>query len=352
MPRRADREIFEELLAAHEPKIRAAFIDAVRDLVDNITLRVVVERLERGDVAGAIDAMHLDAEAFGMLERAIADAYNSGGQATVGNLPRLIDPTGARVVFRFSIRNPEAEAWLRQHSSTLVTRIVDDQREAIRTAFTEGLAQGQNPRVSALDVVGRVSRVSNRREGGVIGLTAQQERFVASARQELSSGDPEAMAHYLTRGRRDKRFDRTIAKAIREGKPVPADMVARITGRYADSLLALRGELIGQNETATALNESRKEGIRQQIASGKIAEQDVRKTWKHTPGEHPRLHHLAMNGKSVAWGEKFVLPNGVEMDHPHSSDAPISETAFCKCLWLPKISYFAAVERRFRAEAA
>lgn len=352
MPRRSDRQIFEELLASHEPAVRQAFIDAVRDLVDNITLRVVVERLERGDVAGAIDAMHLDAEAFGQLERAIADAYNAGGQATVGNLPRLIDPDGNRVVFRFGMRNPEAEAWLREHSSTLVTRIVEDQREAIRTAFTEGLSQGQNPRQTALEVVGRVSRVSNRREGGVIGLTAAQERFVASARKELLSGDPEAMAHYLTRGRRDKRFDRTIAKAIREGKPLPPETVARITGRYADSLLALRGEMIGQNETATALHKARYDAIAQQIASGKIAQQDVRKVWKHLPQERPRLHHQAMNGKSVAWGEPFVLSNGASLEFPHDPAAPASETLFCKCLWLPKIDYSASVVRRFKAEAA
>ena len=351
MPRRTDSSIFADLFASHEPRIRQAFIDAIRDFVDSITLRVIVERLERDDVAGAIEAMHLDADAFAALELAIADAYNAGGQATVGNLPRLIDPSGARVVLRFGVRNPEAEAWLRQHSSTLVTRIVDDQREAIRVAFTEGLIAGQNPRISALNVIGRVSRASNRREGGVIGLTAVQERYVASARQELSSGDPEAMANYLTRGRRDKRFDRTVAKALREGKPLPSDMVARITGRYADGLLALRGEMIGQNETATALSESRKEAVRQQIGSGKIAQQDVRKVWRHTPQEHPRLHHQAMNGKSVAWGEKFELPNGVVMDHPHSEDAPASEKLFCKCFWSVKIDYFASVERRYRAEA-
>lgn len=350
MVKRSDRDIFEELLATHEPRIREAFFDAIRDLVDGITLREVVDRLERGDVAGAINAMHLDADAFGQLERAIADAYNDGGSATVGNLPRLTDPNGARVVFRFAIRNPEAEAWLRQHSSTLVTRIVDDQREAIRTAFTEGLSQGLNPRVSALNVVGRVSRVSNRREGGVIGLTAQQERFVANARQELSSGDPEAIANYLTRGRRDKRFDRTVAKAIKEGKPIPPEMVTKITGRYADGLLALRGEAIGMNETMTALAKSRHDAIAQQISAAKLAAQDVRKVWKHTPQERPRLRHVAMNGKSVAWGEQFILPNGVAMDFPHSPDAPASETLFCKCQYSIKIDYFASVERRFKAE--
>lgn len=352
MARRTDIEIFEELLSTHEPLVREAFLDAVRDLVDNITLRVVVERLERGDVAGAIDSLHLDAEAFERLERAIAEAYNAGGQATVGNLPRLIDPEGNRVVFRFSMRNPEAEAWLRWHSSSLVTRIIEDQREALRTSFSEGLAQGQNPRVSALNVIGRVNRASNRREGGVIGLTAQQERFVANARRELASGNPEVMRNYLTRGRRDKRFDRTVMKAIREGKSLPPDMVARIAGRYADGLLALRGEAIGMNETMTALHKSRHDAIAQQIASGKLVASDVRKVWKHTPQEHPRLRHLAMNGKSVAWDERFVLPNGVEMDYPHAPGAPAGETLFCKCQFSIKVDYFASVERRYRAAAA
>lgn len=352
MPRRLDRDIIAELLDRYDALLKTAFLRAIDDIRSNIVLRVVVERLERGDVNGAIDAMNLDADAFARLELAIADAYNSGGQATVGNLPRLTDPAGNRVVFRFGVRNPQAEAWLRQHSSSLVTNIVEDQRQGIRTALQEGLSQGQNPRATALNVIGRVNRASNRREGGIIGLTSAQERYVASARAELASGDPAALRRYLERGRRDKRFDRTIAKAIREEKPLPADVVAKISGRYADKLLELRGDLIGQNETMTALARSRTDAIRQQIAAGKIDAETVTKVWKHTPQEHPRLHHQAMNGKAVPFGEKFVLPNGVMMDHPHSDDAPISETAFCKCFFTFKIDFFAGVVSRYRAEAA
>jgi len=352
MARRSDAAIFEELFDGFDERLKAAFLDAIADIRDNITLRVVVERLEKGDIGGAIDAMHLDADAFAKLELAIVEAYNSGGQATVDNLPRLTDPQGNRVVFRFGVRNLEAERWLSDHSSQLVTRIVDDQRAAIRTALTDGLERGQNPRTTALNVIGRISRQSNRREGGIIGLTAAQERYVASARQELASGDPEALAHYLTRRRRDKRFDRTVAKAIREEKPLPPEMVAKITGRYADGLLQLRGEMIGMNETMTALHTARHDAIAQQIASGKLVASDVRKVWKHTPQERPRLHHVAMNGKSVAWGEQFVLPNGVSLDYPHSPDAPASETLFCKCQYSIKIDYFASVARRHKVEAA
>lgn len=352
MRRPTDRQLFEELLSRYEPMVREAFLSAVDEIRNGVTLRVVVERLERGDVAGAIDAMGLEPEAFARLERAIAEAYNGGGTAVVGNLPLVRDPDGNRVRFYFGVRNPEAESWLREHSAQLVTRIVDDQREALRATFTEGLTEGQNPTRTALNAIGRVNRATNRREGGIVGLTAPQERYVSAARRELLSGDPEQLRHYLTRGRRDKRFDRTVQKAIREGKSLPPDMVARIAGRYADGLLALRGEAIGMNETMTALHKSRHDAIAQQIASGKLVASDVRKVWKHTPAEHPRLHHRAMNGKSVPFGEKFVLPNGVVMDYPHSEDAPASETIFCRCTYSIKIDYFAAVERRFRATAA
>ncbi|TIQ24179.1 MAG: head morphogenesis protein, partial [Mesorhizobium sp.] len=39
--------------------LRTAFIEAIDDIRSNIVLRRVVERLERGDVNGAIAAMNL-----------------------------------------------------------------------------------------------------------------------------------------------------------------------------------------------------------------------------------------------------------------------------------------------------
>ncbi|MFC3208138.1 phage minor head protein [Aquamicrobium soli] len=352
MTRRTDREVFEELLAKHEPLIRQAFLDAIRDLVDNITLRVVVERLERGDVAGAINALHLDADAFGRLERAIADAYNSGGQATVGNLPRLIDPSGARVVFRFGIRNPEAEAWLREHSSTLVTRIVEDQVIGIRTALTEGLSQGQNPRATALNIAGRMNRATGRREGGIIGLTAPQERYVASARDELSSSDPDQMRHYLTRGRRDKRFDKTILRAIKDGKKLDGETVTRIVSRYSDRLLGLRGEMLARTETMLALGKAKDDAIRQQIASGKIKAEDVTKIW-HSAGDNRVRHtHQVLNGTSVGIDELFESLSGATLRFPHDPDGPREEIIGCRCYLEYRVDYFASVVRRAKAEAA
>jgi hypothetical protein len=351
MTRRSDRDLIEGLLATQEEAVRAAFMEAIADIVNTVVLKVVVERLERGDIEGALQALHLDAAAFARLELALSDAYNGGGLATVGSMPRVTDPQGHRVVFRFSVRNPAAEAWLRDHSSELVTRIVEDQRIAIRLALSDGLERGQNPRATALEVVGRVNRATGRREGGIVGLTAAQERYVTRARQQLLSGDPMQFRAYLDRERRDKRFDRTVLAAIRTGKPMPADVVSRMVGRYADRLLDLRGEMLARTETMIALGKSRDDAIRQQIEAGKIREEDVTKIWRSAGDNRVRHTHRVLNGQKAPMDGVFVSPSGALLRYPGDPTAPIGEISGCRCIVRYDVDYFAEVVERFKAEA-
>lgn len=352
MARLSTRQLVQELSNRFEPVIRDTFLEAVRNIRSEVVLKVIVERLEKGDVHGAIRAMQLDGEAFSRLELALFDAYNLGGQATVDNLPRVTDPQGNRVLFRFGVRNLEAESWLRDHSSQLVARIIDDQREGIRQALTEGLAQGRNPRSTALDVVGRVNRFTGQRDGGIIGLTAAQERFVSSARRELLSGDPGLLKHYLTRDRRDKRFDHAVIRSIQSGKPLDAETVSRMTGRYSDRLLLLRGEMLARTETMTALGKSRNDAIRQQIAAGKVEARDVEKFWRSAGDKRVRHTHQSLNGKSVGMDALFTSESGAVLRHPGDPDAPASEIIGCRCWCEYKIDFIGAAARRYRAEAA
>lgn len=343
------RDTVEALLATYDEQLRTAFLAAIDDIRNSVTLKVVVERLERGDVPGAIEALGLDPVAFERLEVAIAEAYSAGGTAEVGNLPALRDPSGARVVFRFGVRDTAGERELREHSSGLVTRIVADQREAIRVALEDGLATGRNPRSTALDIVGRMDRATNRRTGGIIGLTAPQERFVATARAELLSGDPKQLAAFLARERRDKRFDRTITAAIKSGKPLPAEIVERITGRYADRLLALRGEMLARTETMTALAKGRDDAIRQQIDSGKIEEQDVTKGWQSAGDGRVRHTHRALNGKKAPMSGFFVSPSGAVLRYPGDPNAPAAEIVGCRCWMTYRVNYTEALARKLAA---
>src|SRR5688572_21459619 len=136
LKRLSQRERLALLVETWEPVIRRAFLDAVNSIRSAISLQLLVERLERHDLAGAIDVLRIEREAFGGLEVAIADAFNAGGMATVEDL-RMRDPEGHRVVFRWGVRDPETEALLRNHSASLVTNLTAEQVENARIVLSE-----------------------------------------------------------------------------------------------------------------------------------------------------------------------------------------------------------------------
>lgn len=347
---------FDELLAQFEPKVAAAFRECIEAIKSKVILKTVITALERGDVAGAVRAIQFEPDAFAALELALQDAFNAGGINMVQSLPQLVAPDGTRVLFQFGVRNLLAETLLRTQSSTLVTNIVEDQREALRTAFEAGLARGDNPTRTALDVVGRVSRITNRREGGVIGLTTRQVEFIASARESLLSGNVEGMSRYLDLKTRDKRFDRAVTRAMREGKPLPADMVAKIIGRLSDRNLKLRGDTIALEETRTALFSARDVAVRQQIDAGKIGAQEVTKHWRHSGSEHPRMQHIEMAARykkdGVPMNEPFVAADGTAIMYPHAPGVQARHRIGCKCRVEYDVDWIAAGLRRYRARTA
>lgn len=343
---------FDELLNTLEPKLAEAFRQSIEAIRNNVILVRVVERLERGDINGAIQALQIEPEAFAALDRSILDAYNAGGVAAVAEYPKIKDPDGNRVLFSFGVRNEAGEANIRAHALALNTSLSDDAKEGARLMLSEGLAQGRNPTSTALDLVGRQNKVTLRREGGIIGLSSNQVAFVEKYRAAMLAGDTDLMKAYLDLGTRDKRFDSTVKAAIASGKPLPASMVQKIIGRLSDKNLLLRGETIARTETLMALGMARDDAIRQQINSGKVAAQDVTKKWYSAGDSRVRHTHRALNGKSVSIDGAFQSPSGAFLRYPGDPSAPISETSGCRCYVSYDVDYIGAVVRRYRVVAA
>lgn len=333
-PSRFDR--IRAALDAFEPQVRDAFLAAIEGITASAQIARIEERIRAGDLDGALRAVGIAASAFATFEAGIVAAYAAGGAAAVEMLPRAAARDTDGVLIRFDARNLRAEAWVREHSSRLITRVVEDQRAAVRVVLDNGLNAGRNPRATALDIVGRVDRRTGRREGGIVGLTEAQTRYVVNARAELASGDPARMQAFLQRERRDRRFDRTIARAIREGRPLaPAD-VDRIVGRYSDSLLQLRGESIGRTETLTAVHAAQDEALRQVVDRGQVRADAVTKEWRATRDGRTRDTHRAMNGQRVGLDGVFVTPGGHRMRYPGDAGlgAPAKETIQCFAPWV------------------
>lgn len=320
-----------------------AFLEAIDDVKSRVEIWRIIERLERRDIEGALRAVHLDPAAFRPLDNAISQAFNGGGAATTRGLPLLREPGGGQLVIRFDARNLRAEQWLRDHSSRLITGIIEDQRTGIRQALVAGMEAGKNPRSTALDIVGRINRASGRREGGIIGLTACQEQFARNYLDELLSGDPARMRNALERVRRDKRFDRTVLKAIREGQPVDAEVASRMVGRYHDRLLMLRGETIARTETMAALNESQVEAMRQAVEGG-VDPTTIFKAWHSASDNRVRHSHQVMHGQEVGLDERFQSPSGALLRYPGDPEAPAEEIINCRCWMETKIDFLAGLE--------
>lgn len=324
-----------------EPPVARAFTEAFLTVRSQVQVQRLAELIAAGDIEGAADLLGIGSAQLAEFSEGLRGVYMAGGRQGMTELPTVtmrIAGRRVRLQARFDIRNERAEAWLRTQSSRLVREIAADQRNLVRLIVSEGTALGQNPRRTALDLVGRLS-ATGQRQGGVIGLTSQQGQFVANARADLLSGDPARMRAYLGRARRDKRFDRTVLKAIKEGRTLGAADVDKITGRYADKLLQLRGENVARTEALTAFNQAREEAFRQTIDAGGLRPENVRKVWSATGDNRTRESHAALEGAEVGIDEAFTADTGAQLMHPGDTSlgAGAEDVINCRCMAIYRV---------------
>lgn len=323
MARRIER--IEALMAKWEPAVRKAFIEAVKTLRDRVRLTDLIPLLKAGDVEGAIRLVGLDPAAFRVLDRAIEATFEAGGLDATDGIRVVRGPLGLRIDPLFDMRAPSVQAWLTQHTTDLIRQITDDQREMIRATLAplrsglDPMLTGETPQKLALDLVGKISRVSGRREGGVLGLDSQKAEWARAYADELANADPKA----LTRKLRDRRFDGTVRKAIKTETPIPADKREAMVAAYRNRALLLRANSIALNEASTALHQAQVEAWDQAVARGVVAESAVRRFWIVTPDDHVRPSHRAvpaMNKDGVRLHEPFQTPKGPTMQPGWSFD--------------------------------
>lgn len=341
MPRRPTTEqLIRDLLAEYEPEMQKAFLEAVQEMRDGVQLQQLVEALKARNLEAAIAAVNIDRAVFRELENVYAKAFEAGGVVGAGGFPKVPDPNGGVVIVRFDTRMPTAERILREASSTMVTRISNDTKTMLRTVMSEGLEVGRGPMAMATDIAGRVSRTSNRREGGILGMTSVQERAVSSARQKLLSGDPSQMREYLGLKLRDKRFDRTVLKAINEGAPVSREMVGKITGRLTDRYVQFRAETVARTETLGSVNAGRHEAFRQGLDKTEYTEQDVTREWDDAGDAKVRNDHRGVS-KVRGLSQPFDV-GGSLMMHPGDTSlgAGAEQVINCRCVEKIKIDFF------------
>lgn len=332
----ARRMTLLELLDNLTPDIRAAFVESIYNIRGDTHLAALEQAIAAGDVEGALRVLALGQEYFAPLDRAMRSAYQSGGDLAMASLMAQAHRQGVAAAARFDDWNPRAEAYLTREGGRLITEVLDSTMEAARSALLAGMEANTAPRTAALDLVGRINRATGRREGGIIGLTSQQEGWARSAFDELTSGEPALMRSYLRRSRetRDARFDRTVLAAIRGNRPVPKAEAKRIVRAYRNGLLRYRGNNIARTELLSSLHAAQDEGVRQLIERGQVGTEAVTREWDAAGDSATRDSHRAMDGQQKRPDEPFTTGNGYRMRYPgdNSLGAPAEEIINCRCV--------------------
>lgn len=352
MARALSRRQLDRFAKTLEPATRSAFLDAVGGIKAGAQMELLSELVREGSVDAIMFALGINPARFSPLAEAVRTTFLRAGLNAAAEVPilRTWQPRsmwrpleGMEVRWSFDVSHPQAERIVREQSSKLVTNIVQGQREAIRITLTEGLAAGNGPRTTALNIVGRVE--GGRRQGGVIGLNGPQAQAVANARGELS--DPNRALNFLNRQRRDKRFDAMIRRSVKSGKPLTPEQINRIIGRYEDSLLKLRGEVIARTETISSMNAAREESYRQAIEAGGLLPENVIGTWQSGGDARTRDTHTQLHGQERQFGEPFESESGARMMYPGDTSlgAPGEETINCRCMKVFRIDHVAEANR-------
>jgi Phage Mu protein F like protein len=331
----------EQLISDWTPRLRAAFLKSIADIANSAQIGVIASKLEAGDIEGAIRAVGIDPVKFRALDVAIGQAFEQGGQATAAGMPARRDAGEAVIKILFDVRNIRAERYLKEHSSTLVREIITDQQDMIRTHLTKGMTEGAGPRQVALDLVGRI-QPNGKRSGGAVGLTSSQEEWVSNYRAKLS--DPARIKEALENNLRDKRFDRTLNSAIKNGKGLSPEAIDAMVTSYRNRALKYRGDAIGRTEAIRSLNQSQLEAARQAIDAGQVDSQAVTKKWLATKDNRTRDTHQSLNGQEVGINEMFVSKSGARLAYPGDPNAPAAETINCRCTYTIKTNFLRGLQ--------
>ena len=332
-------EVLQQVEAL-EPGMQKAYLEAVRTTVDAVTIAEVERLLAAGDENGLVELLSLGA--LSLLIESVRSAFIAGARF---EMIAIVLPRADREQIgrkEFDVNRAEASSWLAQQVTDTRNTATDNVREAIRSVMGSRRVIGgiqpagqvvRTDRQAALDLIGRLSPQTGLRTGGVIGLPSNFAQYVTNARAQLLSGDPVQLKQYLSRTRRDRRFDGIVGRAIAAGKPVASKDADKIAGRYSERLLKTHTEMLARTLAHESLNAGRDRAWEQLVEQG-IARERVEKEWRDRNDEKVRNSHRYMRGVRAKLGQAFQTNSGALLRFPGDSSlgAGYDETANCRCI--------------------
>ena len=314
------------LTKAAPPDTAKQIFDAGVGVEDDLASRLASTLQGLGDlptndlIAGGPDLRGRIAERIGRASKPLDTAVQGGAGAqtpvstvTAAGTPKLI-------TYSLDVRNPAVTEFMQANRLKLAGNMADEQMQTIKAVLLDAARMGQPPATTA-----RILRQT-------VGLTPNQAAQVISYRRQLETLDPRAQQRAL----HDKRFDRTIDRAIATNAPLTEDQVNRMTDNYQARYIALRATTIARTEGVGAANNGHVEAVRSFLEGN--PEFTVIKTWVSTEDGRTRPDHIGLDGKSVVGLDTpFQTASGDQILWPHDPDAAARQVVNCRCTMATQI---------------
>lgn len=303
------------LIGNAESSFARQFYRVLATIRDNVDLDALALLLEQSRFAEAFEIM---SRASSQLSVIWSGEYVTAGTTTGEWMSQSL----REVVMQFDQTNTRAVNAMRNNGLRLVSNFTEQQRVTTQQALVRGIEQGANPRAQA-----RAFRNS-------IGLTANQERWVANYERALRELDSSA----LNRALRDRRYDRTVSRALRTGEPLTEGQISKLVKRYRERALKYRSETIARTEALRSVHEGSEEMYRQAIENGELQADQLVRIWNTAGDERVRdfanggqTSHRTMHSQERQVGEPFTSGAGNQTMVPGAFGVAV-EDINCRCV--------------------
>ncbi len=306
----------ENIASRFEPKIHAALLRAFEAIKSEITLTQIETALRTGGIT-AVNNILNDLQIEGIIEKEILDDLNASIMAS----GRLIIPVGT--VYVYNVFNPVTAEYIRNYELNLIRLIGSNTREAIRNSIEADIIAGNNP----------ISTARTFRD--TIGLTPKQELAVRNYKKALMDLDSKS----LNRRLRDKRFDLTVANAIRDKQKLSRSQIDNMVNRYRQRYVSYRAQTIARTESMRAVAVGEYTSGVQAVYDGAIERENIRRFWVYTKDKRTRNAHRlipGLNPEGVEVDQPFKTPLGPLL-YPRDPNGSAENTIDCRCIVIYKI---------------
>lgn len=320
--RQSDLEEIDSLATQYEQQVSDGFINQVKSLQSDESIKIIREYLEIGRIDLAEAYLEQQNENWFLLPLfftifgSAAALWTSLIQLSIIQRQKSLGITpNSQIVF--DPTDPKIAELTRQIVQNIGSELSAKQRDAFRYIVLQGQLEGKDARKIASDF-----RL-------FAGLTDKQIQAVENYRKLLEDGSKQALNRLL----RDKGFDAEISS----GKPLSQKQIDDMVNAYRRNMLIYRAETIARTNTGDIINTAIENASKQALETAGIAGEQLVKAWRSMRDKKVRYthsNHGGMDGQVVDIDADFISPSGARLKHPHDSSAPISETANCRCRML------------------